>query len=69
MIVEKRTYKEDQKISDSIARCKCECDHCGHKEIMVHVDRKICSWCGHWVYRDAKAKFKYKIKEMMKNEK
>ena len=39
---------------------------CGHTVILYNVDRVLCSWCGHWVYKDDKTEFMYKMKERMK---
>ena len=45
------------------ARVKCKC---GHSVIFPNKeDRIICGWCGHYVYKNDKAKFKYKLKEEM----
>lgn len=33
----------------------------------VYVDKIICRWCGNWVYRTDKAKFKEKLKKVLKN--
>lgn len=38
-------------------QCKC-----GHKEIFPHwVDKKICSWCGNYIYKNKKVEFKEKL--------
>lgn len=47
------------KIANYTIKCKC-----GHSVIFPNKeDRIICSWCGHYVYKNDKAKFKYKLKE------
>ena len=59
------SYKEDTKRFDEMNKLKVKCK-CGHSEIIIKsVDRKICSWCKHWVYRTPQIEFKYKIKEKM----
>lgn len=53
------------KIADYITKCPC-----GHSIIIPHrTDRIFCDWCGHYVYKDEKAKFKYKLKEEMNKNK
>lgn len=43
---------------------KVPCKHCGHKEIFTtRSDRKICSWCHNYVYKNNYVEFKYKLKE------
>ena len=47
------------KIADYTVKCKC-----GHSVIFPNKeDRIICGWCGHYVYKNDKARFKYKLKE------
>lgn len=63
-----KSFKDQKKLDDELALHKVKCEHCGHTMVMIKVDRIICSHCGYWVYKDEKAKFKYKIKEgMIKN--
>lgn len=38
----------------------CECSH--RIPIPPNVDRVICNWCGHWVYRNDEIKAKYEEK-------
>ena len=39
------------KYHDAIADIKSKCK-CGHtKVIPVYVDRILCNYCGHWIYR------------------
>lgn len=37
-------------------KMKCSCGH--SLVIPVFVDKQVCSWCGHYVYRDKKLEFK-----------
>ena len=41
-------------------RVKCKC---GHSLCIVSVDRKICSWCGNYVYKDKLTEMKYELKK------
>lgn len=57
-------YNKDILKAYTDTRVKCKC---GHKSIIPHnIDRIICWYCGHWLYREAKIEFKYKLKETMK---
>ena len=40
---------------------KCEC---GHTQLLGMQDRVICNYCGKYIYKDDKTKFKYKLKEI-----
>ena len=65
---ERRNYKEEQRYFDSIASARIKCKKCGHTILMSKVDRTICSYCGHWVYKNSKTEFKYKLQEVMKKD-
>ena len=60
-----KSYKDRKKLDDEFARLKVKCS-CGHSVLLVLKDRKICTHCGHWVYRDKETEFRYKLKEKMK---
>lgn len=64
------TEKEMTKYFDAMVERIVKCD-CGHAIVFQEqTDRIICSWCNHWVYRNPKIKFKYKMmeaKNKMKN--
>lgn len=38
---------------------------CGRRQYMPKAERTICSWCGRWIYKDAKTKFKYEMREKL----
>ena len=57
-----KSWKEETKIFDSLTKCRVKCK-CGHSVILTNVDRAICSWCGHYVYKTPQIEFKYKLKE------
>lgn len=66
--LDKRTFKQDQKFFDDIAKCRVYCSKCGHSIILATRDRTICDNCGVWVYKDEKTRFMYELKkEMLKN--
>lgn len=54
------TNKEIIRYSKGIEDYKVKCT-CGHSVIIFPIDKKsykICSWCGHKVYRDKQEQFK-----------
>ena len=59
-------YEEDTKLMNMLSSFKVKCKHCGRKVVMTNAERTICSWCGHFVYRNSKIEFKYKLKEMLR---
>ena len=44
-------------------KIKCKC---GHTQLLGKHDRAICDWCKHWIYKDKRTEFKYKLKEVKK---
>lgn len=46
-------------------RQSVKCPHCGHTQ-MLYKDKRICTYCGHWVYRNKKIEFKEKLISLMK---
>lgn len=38
---------------------------CGRRQYMPKAERTICSWCGRRIYKDAKTKFKYEMREKL----
>lgn len=46
-----RSQEEREKV-------KIQCKHCGRKAIIpVWVDKQLCTWCGHYIYRNKKLEF------------
>lgn len=58
-------YEYDRKREESIAKGKIYCTKCGHSLLMGTQDKAICDWCDHYVFKDKKAEFKYRLKEQM----
>lgn len=57
--VSKRAFDERQK-------AKRKCKHCGHTQLLGLQDKAICDWCKHWIYKDDRVEFMYKLKEVRK---
>ena len=48
--------------ADNRYYCKC-----GHSVVIMPKKHKVlCTHCGHWVFKNKKDEFKYRIKEKMK---
>lgn len=62
----KLNYKEMQRYCNEVNKYKVGCE-CGHKVFMPHgVDTKICNWCGRKVYKNDMIKFKYVLRNKLK---
>ena len=65
-------YNKDKRykdVSDTIDKHKYRCEHCGRREVIrADMDRKICTHCGHYIYKSQEIKYKYKFMEKIKEE-
>lgn len=57
------SYKDDSKRLKAITDQKVRCS-CGHTQLIAR-DKAICSWCGHYIYKNKKTKFLEEIKKRM----
>ena len=53
------------KLADKLSKCKC-----GHT-FLIHAteNKKICNWCGNYVFRTPKDEFDYRLQEQLKRSK
>lgn len=54
------TIKEDTKLASEQSKYKKYCKYCGHtiSFYAFESDKKLCSWCKRYNYRDKKVEFK-----------
>ena len=50
---------------NAYTRGSVHCKNCGHTMFIANKDRKICTHCGYWVYKDDKTEFKYKMQKII----
>lgn len=51
---------------NTLAVSKYQCKNCGRKEIIkFNEDRKLCTWCGHYIYKNEILENKYNFKNIM----
>ena len=66
---QKLTFKEDSDLANEKRKMKIECPNCRHLVnfyAFEHVQKKICRYCGVYVFKDKKDEFNYKMKQKMK---
>lgn len=52
------SFKEDERYFIERSKYKVKCK-CGHSMVMKPTaKKKLCDWCGHYIYREAKDEFK-----------
>ena len=55
-------------LASELNELKVACKICGRKEVFTtKIDRKLCSHCNNYIYKDKKAEFKYNLKRRMLN--
>ena len=58
--IDKEALLQD-KLKDNNVICKC-----GHTNtISAKEEKKICKWCGNYVFRNKQKEFEYRLKEKM----
>ena len=54
--------KEYSRMADEYDKVKYRCKNCGHKVVIpYHIDKQICSWCKHYVFRSQQDEFRYRL--------
>ena len=64
----KMTIKEDTKLATEQSKYKKYCEFCGHtiSFYAFEKDKKLCSWCGRYNYRNGLVEFKDKLEKKKK---
>ncbi len=66
--LEWRTFNHDAKLFNRLEKNRFYCSKCGHTVVMMPITKKkMCTWCGTWVFRDKREEFKYRVKEGIRN--
>lgn len=55
------TYDITNKGFEHYILSKRQCEHCGHKMLLGRCERVICSYCGHFIYKNKKVKFMHEL--------
>lgn len=62
----KQDTREFERRADELDKVKIICA-CGHRVIVpMYMKKKLCDWCGYWVYRDKKEEFRDRLKQKIK---
>lgn len=63
-----KIFSNDMRLIEERARFRVYCK-CGHGTLFFpfeHKDKKVCSWCGYYIYKDKQAEFSDKLKKEFK---
>ena len=59
--------KKYKRFANEVAKHKYQCK-CGHKVFIdFKEEKRICDWCGRYVYKDKKIEFKERLENARKN--
>lgn len=64
--MERRKYDVSDIMFAILTESKKKCKHCGHTMLLGNSEKKICTNCGFYVFRNSKIEFKYKLQAQMK---
>lgn len=60
-------FNHQKKLDKVIEHNRYYC-HCGHSVTILPNESKVfCTYCGHWVFKNKKEEFMYRLKETMKH--
>ena len=60
------TVKEYERMTDELDKVKYRCK-CGRRVVIPkRENKKLCTWCGNYVFRDKRDEFEYRLKEKIK---
>ena len=62
-------FKKDTKLFNAIAKLRRHCKNCGHSVIFYENSKKekrICTHCGNYIYKNDLIEFKEKLKKCQK---
>jgi len=58
--------ERDKKLSAACHKVKYYCKNCGHSVIIINkVKKNLCDWCGHYVFKNDRDEFEYRLKEKL----
>lgn len=66
MSIEWQLIKKDIKTTQKLSNYKVKCKRCGHVLLLTRQNKKICSHCGYFVFKNEKDEFNYRMAEMLK---
>lgn len=65
----KKDTEEYERKTDELDKIKYICK-CGHRVIIPKsMDKRLCDWCNHYVFKSKQDEFNYRMKEKMKGAK
>lgn len=63
---EKLTIPQMKKLQEELSNHTYTCN-CGHRVLILpQKDKVICNWCKHYVFKNKKDEFKYRINEKIR---
>lgn len=57
------SFNEIEKMDQERAKAKVYCPNCGHSMLLGRADKKLCSHCNHYVFKNEDIENKFRIME------
>ena len=63
--VSRKQLEKDIEKGIFITKNSVKCKHCGHSMLIGRKEKIICNWCGHYVFKDDKKEFMYRMRGLI----
>lgn len=63
--ISRKQLKEDIKKGIYYAENSIKCANCGHSMLLGRKNKRVCTWCYHYIFKDKKQEFEYRLKEQL----
>lgn len=67
-----KLIQEENKVAEAKYKMKKTCPNCGRKMHFYAFEKKdkiLCDWCGRYVFKNKKAEYDYRMKELLNKQK
>ena len=63
--ISRTQLEKDIKKGIEITKNSSKCSNCGHSMLIGRKGKVICSWCGHYIFKDKKEEFEYRLRGLI----
>lgn len=63
--IPREKLEKDMKLGLLYAKSSTKCANCGHSVLIGRKGKCICNWCGHYIFKDKKEEFMYRMGELL----
>ena len=63
--ISRKQLQEDIKKGIFYAKNSIQCANCGHKMLLGRKNKRVCTWCGHYIFKDKREEFEYRLRSLI----